>query len=225
MNLKSLAAVPLLTTTATASRQRPAQARRQVGGDDPDDGSDQGSHEEPLFRVLVKHRQGSGGYTLYVRVDPREDLRDVFHRHRLTAIRVYVDEAREREIEARQQVLRDEKRKGYRDDPDLFGFNTRYFLSPGWVWTTVRQAYAAHQHGKVLRINVGDLLDGVTLHGSLEHLHDMEGVLLAKVDWLASRIAHGVAFDTAEVAIYAPGKPRKPVTPVDPGTPPNEWRP
>lgn len=223
MNLKSLAAVPLLTT-ATASRQLPDEGRR-LHGDDSDDGGDHDGHEDPLFRVLVKHQQGSGDYALAVRIEPREDLLVVFYRHRLTAISVYVDEAREREVETRQQALRDEKRKSYRDDPDLFGLNTRYFLSPGWVWTTMRQAYAAHQHGKVLRISVGDLLDGVTLPGSLEHLHDMERVLLAKVDWLASRIAHGVAFDTDEIAIYAPGKPRKPVTPDDPGTPPNEWRP
>lgn len=224
MNLKSLAAVPLLTT-ATASRQLAEQARRRLHGDGDDDGSDHDSHEDPLFRVLVTHRQGSCGYALDVRIETREDLQAVFHRHRLTAIRVYVDEAREREIETRRQALRDEKRKGYRDDPDLFGLNTRYFLSPGWLWTTMRQAYAAHQHGKVLRISVGDLLDGVTLHGSLEYLHDMERELLAKVDWLASRIAHGVAFDSDEIAIYVPGKPRKAVTPDDPGTPPNEWRP
>jgi recombinational DNA repair protein RecT len=49
MNLKSLAAVPLLTTTATASRQRPAQARRQVRGDDPDDGTDAKLHHRPTL--------------------------------------------------------------------------------------------------------------------------------------------------------------------------------
>ncbi len=225
MNLKSLAPVPLLTTAATASRQAAMARSGGVGGDDGDAGDDHRAQEEPLFLVKVKHREGSGGYALQVRLEPREDVRDVFLRHRLTAIRVYVDEAREREIEDRQRALREAKRKGYRDDPDLLGVNTRYFLSPGWMWTTVRQAYAANQHGRVLRIGVGDLLDGVTLNGSLEYLHDMERVLLAKVDWLAARIAHGVAFDGQEIAIYAPGKPRKATTTEDPGTPPNEWRP
>lgn len=220
MNLKSLAAVPL-KVMPSASRQRLGDAGADKDADDTGGGLD----EAPLFLVKLKHGRGSGGYRLTIRLEPREDVAAAFARHRLTAIKVYVDQAREREIEDRQRALREEKQRGYREDPDLLGVNTRYFLSPAWVWTTVQQACAAHQHGKVLRISVGDLLDGATLTGSLEWLHAMERELLGKVDWLAARIAHGVAFDAEEVAIYAPGKARAAPAADDGGTPPNEWRP
>lgn len=222
MNLKSLPMVPL-DLMPSASRRSGQFGDAGADSDTIDTGDATGG--APLFLVKLKHGKGSGGYRLTITLEPRADVVEAFRRHRLTAIEVYTDTERERAIENWQASLREEKHRGYRTDPDLLGFNTRYFLSPAWVWTTARQAYAAHQHGKVLRISVGNLLDGSTLTGSLEWLHAMERELLGKVDWLASRIAHGVAFDGEEIAIYAPGKARTTPSPDDGGTPPNEWRP
>lgn len=232
MKLASLKAVPLRMDASRPARSRRFGDGGDVGSADDNDDMANAGNEAPLFVVKVEHGQRRGDYVLRVRLEPRDDLVTVFHRHRLTAIRVYVDSAREREIEAWQEKLRGDKRDGYRQAYAAGNWVTKpvaaldFFLSPAWVVTTVRQAYAAHQHGKVLRISVGDLLHGVTLTGSLEELHGMEAELLAKVDWLAARIASGVAYDSAEIAIYAPGKRGKPPSPPDDsGTPPNEWRP
>lgn len=227
MSLKSLEPVPL-RVAASASRAGGAQSRR-LGSDDggeAGDADDGSGSETPLFLIKVGHGRGSGSYRLTVRLEPREDVREVFHRHRLTAIRVYTDTEREREIEAWQKELREEKRAGHAERPILsLRNNTTYFLSPEWVWATARQACAAYRHARVLRITVGDLMAGTTLTGSLEWLHGMERELLGKIDWLASRIAGGVAYDSEEMAVYAPGKARKATASDDGGTPPNEWRP
>ena len=75
----------------------------------------------------------------------------------------------------------------------------------------------------VLRISLGDLLDGFSCSGSLDEMRQVERGLTGALDGLAAQMAAGSAFTNGELIIFAPGSRRK-KDEADGGTPPSDWR-